>query len=228
MNRTNAGSIGFRWVAVLAAAVLAIGGCGAGGGDGGDGGATAAPPASGAPSEYAYRQYADVIANLRDTSTIEAVRQILADGRISESELAQLATDYQRCVAEAGVTWTPDGDGLTGTWGDGGVMSAEQSQAVHDCGASTGYDDIKGLYAQMRVNPDNLSAEEYNAQSLQCLKDHGLIDEGMSNQEYEDMVEGVVPGANDMYEQYLGRYIDASSPDYDKGKAAQIAACGAS
>ena len=41
------------------------------------------------------------------------------------------------------------------------------------------------------------------------------------------MVEGVEPGANGMYEEYLGRYLDESSPDYDAGKAAQITACGA-
>lgn len=226
MNEMNTSSAGVRLIAGLAIAVLALGGCSSGNGDD-NGASNAASSASKAPSEYAYQQYADVIANLRDTSTIEAVKQILADGRISESELAQIATDYQQCVAKAGVTWTPDGNGLTGTWGNGGLTTGDQSQDVHECGVDTGYDDITGLYVEMAVNPDNLSIEERNAQSLQCLKDHGLIDEGMSDQEYEDMVEGVEPGANGMYEEYLGRYLDESSPDYDAGKAAQITACGA-
>lgn len=229
MNKMNGNLAGIRLAVGLAAVVFALGGCsGANGNEnGGSNVAISESSTMKAPTEHAYQQYADAIANLRDTSTIEAVKQILADGRISESELAQIATDYQQCVAKAGVTWTPDGNGLTGTWGNGGLMTGDQSQDVHECGVDTGYDDITGLYGEMVWNPNNLSIEERNAQSLQCLKDHGLIDKGMSDQEYEDMVEGVEPGANGTYEDYLGRYLDKSSPDYDAGKAAQITACGA-
>ena len=225
----NGNLAGIRLAVGLAAVVFALGGCsGANGNErGGSNVAISESSTMKAPTEHAYQQYADAIANLRDTSTIEAVKQILADGRISESELAQIATDYQQCVAKAGITWTPDGNGLTGTWGNGGLMTGDQSQDVHECGVDTGYDDITGLYGEMVWNPNNLSIEERNAQSLQCLKDHGLIDKGMSDQEYEDMVEGVEPGANGTYEDYLGRYLDESSPDYDAGKAAQITACGA-
>lgn len=229
MNKMNGNLAGIRLAVGLAAVVFALGGCsGANGNErGGSNVAISESSTMKAPTEHAYQQYADAIANLRDTSTIEAVKQILADGRISESELAQIATDYQQCVAKAGITWTPDGNGLTGTWGNGGLMTGDQSQDVHECGVDTGYDDITGLYGEMVWNPNNLSIEERNAQSLQCLKDHGLIDKGMSDQEYEDMVEGVEPGANGTYEDYLGRYLDESSPDYDAGKAAQITACGA-
>ena len=88
MNKMNTSSAGVRLIAGLAIAVLALGGCSSGNGDD-NGASNAASSASKAPSEYAYQQYADVIASLRDTSTIEAVKQILADGRISESELAR-------------------------------------------------------------------------------------------------------------------------------------------
>lgn len=114
-------------------------------------------------SDDVQRGYAVEIARLHDVVTGAEARRVLEDGVITEDELAGLTTDYTQCLASKGIQWQEPEEsayaakvdygtlptGLVVKHADGTFIGNEEVKA---CSDRYGYDEVFGLYADMRAD----------------------------------------------------------------------------
>ncbi|NEG55988.1 hypothetical protein [Bifidobacterium platyrrhinorum] len=110
------------------------------------------------------KTYASEIARLRDTVSSAEARQVLADGVITQDELAGLTAGYTQCLASKGIRWTEPAEPVYAAKADyntlptGPVVKNADgtftgNEEVKACSDRYGYDEVFGLYDDMRANP---------------------------------------------------------------------------
>lgn len=109
------------------------------------------------------------------------VRQVLADGLITDEEHAEAQAKYGECLKRSGL-----GVDHTGAFGgeeiyflDGMPIDFDANAEAHACMRSTGQSVIAPLYVSTKTNPENDPGRE-----LQCLKDRGAVDPGVTVEQY--------------------------------------------
>lgn len=155
---------GVRWgaaaaPALVAFAVVVLGGCSAGNG--------AAEPS---PTPSVAQRWVDEIDGvLGASSTSDLERAVLADHWVTDAELAQAADAYGACVRRYGLEPLFEGHVETGTYGagttpesqwafqdasgDADKASAQVPRIEDRCGNESSYTDIGWYFYQMRANP---------------------------------------------------------------------------
>lgn len=108
---------------------------------------------------------------------------ILRDGKVSDAELAELNDAYNACLTPYGLQASTDGSTVTQLRGS---LSTEEFQKVsQECGESTDWDEVQGIWSMMDTNPDNLDAEAMARETYRCFKRNGFLD-GVANPLTED------------------------------------------
>lgn len=116
-------------------------------------------------SDDVQHDYAAEIARLHDTVTSTEAKRVLEDGVITEGELAGLTAGYTQCLASKGIQWQEPSEptyaanadynnlptGPVVKHSDGTFTGDEEVKA---CSDRYGYDEVFGLYVDMRANPD--------------------------------------------------------------------------
>jgi hypothetical protein len=126
-------------------------------------------------------------------SRTTAGRLALADGQISEAELAELKAVYVQCLEDLGFAdiWIGQGGAMTVSAPPETEDNPDAADAlVRQCGAqSTDWDAIVALQYRVQVNPDNL---DFAVIMAQCLVRVGLKPEGYTTDDYKvDFSSGV-------------------------------------
>ena len=144
------------------------------------------------------------------------VKSILEDGKITDAEIEEFMEEYNTCLAEYGLSTTYDREGSYETLVDqySRHTGEEMQQYNEECRESSGYYDLIPLDENILGNPEHLSADELHKLTYDCRKRHGLIDEGMTFEEYKDILlqkpdsSGEDPLKNSVFGKY---YTDADS-----------------
>lgn len=114
-------------------------------------------------------------------STSDLQRQVLADGEITEQEMAALQDDMRTCLGAAGFTdveFSPDG-GSSGMTPPG--MSDADFQRVTTSCAESSFGSVDILYNNLRRNPSN--QDEFTIMAA-CLVRQGLVAQDYSAEDY--------------------------------------------
>lgn len=130
--------------------------------------------------------YADVFAKLREESSSEFVRQVLADDVITQAERDEARALFVSCVNASGTLTATD---LGADWEFSGP-GASSSEAVHSvidpCELTTGASVISMYFRVTQGNPQNI--DPYELMAL-CLKKKGVVEPSYSAQDYEHDLE---------------------------------------
>lgn len=111
------------------------------------------------------------------------IRQILADGIITDAEFSEARSRVKDCMAEAGFEgWWQQGQLGDWSWTIDGRGSAAHDEASGRC-FSMWLGDIHWLYQDMRFNPNN---EEMSPLIAQCLVRNGLVPEGFTGHDWDE------------------------------------------
>ena len=112
--------------------------------------------------------WAEEFESAYDSADSEYVRRILADGQITDAEIAEVENAVISCMEEKGYTDVAiksDG-GATYAMDENGDVDKGDS-GMRACEESAGFFALS-LYYDIRVNPNN---EEWDPLVVQCLKD---------------------------------------------------------
>lgn len=197
-----------------------------------------------ADASKADASYQEAIGNIRNSGSKEG-KQILADNTITEEELVQLGSAYAQCLTSKGVTVDTGearypGGAIGPSYGDGDDsldkrnLDEDRIEAVNsaneECLNETQYKNILDLYLELKENPGNVDSEQLarqqNDKTLACLKKHGIVDDSITADMYDELVtNGETGGVS--FDDLIGKYTLKDNPSYDKQKATAIEQCGA-
>lgn len=151
--------------------LLAVAACGA------DDGGTSGP-------------YAAEVAQAREQGSPFVV-EVLEDGTISDAEIAEARSRWERCLADAGIEGEAEVDALgepSYTLRTDGLEEDAVDRANADCYGSSGLARLDPLEGAMRVNPDRVDVQEATAA---CLREAGVVPPGFGAQ---DVTDGALEG----------------------------------
>ena len=184
----------------------------------------------------------DEIAKIKNSGSTEAA-QILEDGKITEEELVQLGSSYAQCLTSKGITVDTGearypGGSISPSYGDDALDKRNLSEdeiaatnaADEACQNETQYKNIVDLYLSLKENPENVDtdqlARQQNDKTLACLKKHGIVDDSVTADAYDELATMGESGGTS-FDDLIGKYALKDNPAYDKRKAAIIEQCGA-
>jgi hypothetical protein len=110
------------------------------------------------------------------------VRDVLRDGAITDSELAEMVQAFRKCLKASSIelkTWRPDGS--YNIHFDEELGSAAANDTVTRCSKQVGEDSISSLYHFVRMNPDN---QDWTKILVTCLIDAGVVGETYTSSDY--------------------------------------------
>jgi|UPI0004640417 hypothetical protein len=188
-----------------------------------------------APQQFAH---GDITANAawkarydqtRQSVVSDLARQVLADDTITQAEVTQISDAYAHCLAASGI----------GSHMDRGLVAFEYDKSkdgdveyydvtnnqIHACLNSTDYKRVIALYGEMSWNKGNLSPEELNARTLDCLKQHDLADASMTAKQFNEIMMGASDKAQQLNEQHFDKYMNRANPQYNDSDAKAFAQC---
>lgn len=195
-----------------------------------------------ADANAADASYRDEIAKIKNSGSTEAA-QILEDGKITEEELVQLGSSYAQCLTSKGITVDTGearypGGSISPSYGDNALDKRNLSEdeiaatnaADEACQNETQYKNIVDLYLSLKENPENVDtdqlARQQNDKTLACLKKHGIVDDSVTADAYDELATMGESGGTS-FDDLIGKYTLKDNPAYDKRKAAIIEQCGA-
>lgn len=195
-----------------------------------------------ADASAADASYQDDIATIKSSGSAEAA-QILEDGKITEEELVQLGSSYAQCLTSKGVKVDTGearypGGSISPSYGDNELDKRDLSDdeiaatnaADEACQNETQYKNIVDLYLSLKENPENADADQLarqqNDKTLACLKKHGIVDDSVTSDAYDELATMGESGGTS-FDDLIGKYALKDNPAYDKRKAAIIEQCGA-
>ena len=107
---------------------------------------------------------------------------------------------------------------------------AATNAADEACQNETQYKNIVDLYLSLKENPENVDtdqlARQQNDKTLACLKKHGIVDDSVTADAYDELATMGESGGTS-FDDLIGKYALKDNPAYDKRKAAIIEQCGA-
>lgn len=113
------------------------------------------------------------------------VRQVLADGVVTDAEMAETDERFRVCAEEAGITeqqsWIT-GEGSYEAAVEG-LSNDEMHESMTRCGVDSGNDAIVMVYSSMHSNPD---AQDETELIVECLTDHKLAEPGLTAAAYRE------------------------------------------
>lgn len=136
--------------------------------------------------------YSSELAEAWKKSDSTWVREVLADGQISDQEYQELGVRLTECYAESGIKFTGfTDDGLGYSLGPSQMSSTEKDKVGEACDESTGQRWIQVLRVSMATNPDNTPVEEA---MTQCLIRNGAVAADYTKEQYlKDAPDGTFP-----------------------------------
>ncbi len=122
-----------------------------------------------------------------ESATDPAVKAALADGKITRAEYDAAVQRYVACVADKGVTITPQNQ--NGLYQYEAVAGAATDAAVKAC--TPVIQTIESLYSDILRNPEH---RNYNDVMVECLQRAGLVGRDYTGEQYKsDMAAGTQP-----------------------------------
>lgn len=145
---------------------------------------------------------ADITQRFNETKSPFA-RKVLADGVVTDAELAEGEARYKVCLEKVGLKATiakiPTGSSIEIEPIDGVAdYFDEREEKIAECDSSSGYYEIEGTYGSLKGNPDNKNPVEM---MLKCLKKRGVVEAGLTLKEFDPMYED-------------GEYMDAHREEF--------------
>jgi hypothetical protein len=128
--------------------------------------------------------YAAELDSAYRSATTAVARAILADGVITDAELAELKAPTIQCLEAIGFTdVTLENDGTSSYTVDVAMFPnpLDASALADKCECATGWSSLGPLYHYMRINPDNVDMAPLRAE---CLVRVGLRAEGYSAEDF--------------------------------------------
>lgn len=165
-----------RMAVCVAAVLFGLSACGAPTASDGASSAEEGEPAFSGP-------YAKELEGAYGRAKTDLGKGILRDGKVSDAELAELNDAYNACLAPYGLQANADGTSVTQL--RGGLSTEEFQKVSQECGESTDWDEVQGIWSMMDTNPDNLDAEAMARETYRCFKRNGFLD-GVANSLTED------------------------------------------
>ena len=101
--------------------------------------------------------YAAELAEFHRSAANDFVRDVLADGTITDAEYAEMTERFRSCLADRGITFNgfqPDGSYSTSL----APGCADTHGVVSECSHTSGQDSVGALHDIMTANPDNTDA----------------------------------------------------------------------
>ena len=165
--------------------------------------------------------YRDEIAKIKNSGSTEAA-QILEDGKITEEELVQLGSSYAQCLTSKGITVDTGearypGGSISPSYGDNALDKRNLSEdeiaatnaADEACQNETQYKNIVDLYLSLKENPENVDtdqlARQQNDKTLACLKKHGIVDDSVTADAYDELATMGESGGTS-FDDLIGKY----------------------
>jgi hypothetical protein len=100
--------------------------------------------------------HAHELAQRFETSSSAAVKKVLQDGTITDTEFTEVTAIYRACLASDGVTLIGQrDDGSTDFTFPRDMSAAQADRAVDLCGRQSGMDPVGGLYRTMERSSQN-------------------------------------------------------------------------
>lgn len=130
----------------------------------------------------------EIAAALKDDFT-PYLEEVLADGKISESEMGETQDRLIACLSDGGIadaSFDPDGLGGWGFPTPANISEDEVNRIVGDCENNISFPVIQMLYLGMRNNPQNI---DFNIVVAQCLVAKGVVHPGFSADDYRQAKE---------------------------------------
>ena len=157
--------------------------------------------------------------------------------------MVQLGSSYAQCLTSKGITVDTGearypGGSISPSYGDDALDKRNLSEdeiaatnaADEACQNETQYKNIVDLYLSLKENPENVDndqlARQQNDKTLACLKKHGIVDDSVTADAYDELATMGKSGGTS-FDDLIGKYALKDNPAYDKRKAAIIAQCGA-
>ena len=141
-------------------------------------------------------------------TSVESIRDVLADHVISEAEMTSLQDQFAECLRPIGVTdieFDSTGAGYETNTPD--VAADRLVAAMDSCEEQVGYSQVAVLYHQMLDNPQN---EDRTPAVVDCLASKGLIPSTYTVEDYKrDTASDRLPF--DMTEDNLTAYSQCTS-----------------
>ena len=166
--------------------------------------------------------YAHDYRDAYDGAKTELGRGILKDGKIADAEWQELKDAYSQCAAGIGITLKFANNVTSEHSADYGKVSddafKEKNQQLKQCQTDTDFYSISSI--RDIEEQDAQAGGDYLEGLLACYKRHGLVDQGMSMEEYKQVMSDEGRSADT-----FGRYTDSSRSDYDAQGAQQLESC---
>ena len=157
--------------------------------------------------------------------------------------MVQLGSSYAQCLTSKGITVDTGearypGGSISPSYGDDALDKRNLSEdeiaatnaADEACQNETQYKNIVDLYLSLKENPENVDndqlARQQNDKTLACLKKHGIVDDSVTADAYDELATMGESGGTS-FDDLIGKYALKDNPAYDKRKVAIIEQCGA-
>lgn len=116
------------------------------------------------------------------------VRQVLADGVITDAEGVEAKSAYEKCLAIVGVKLVSDriGGAEEHLPIEAGGLAENPRKLIEKCNKSTGYDLVGSLYYFTKNDPNNGDPVEF---MLECLQDRGVVEKGVKIDQFREKYE---------------------------------------
>lgn len=127
--------------------------------------------------------WADEFVDSYRRATTGFEREALADGRISDSEFAEMEDRFATCLSDKGVSFAGFKAGGAFEFTPGPGMSADAANAItDDCSARSGLNTIGYLFFAQQRNPQHLDEATIMAA---CLVRKRAVPQGYSSSDYD-------------------------------------------
>lgn len=216
---------------------LALPGCARQAGDAEGDGTASSPVPSATASDGTVFTGPHAATFLHDYQSVNSdlARQILKDGKITDAEWTELQNAYAECIEGYGGTVT-----FNSTTGQvleimnsadddrweaksktaDGYVTDDSTLPPTMCGVQTDFTQLSALYSDLMQYPDGYDQREEEQRIVDCLVSHGLVDEGMTVEEFEQTMQDEQRQAD-----VFGKYFDPTRPDYDEEGDKQYMQC---
>lgn len=122
--------------------------------------------------------YAAQLKESYENASSDFVRNVLADGVVSDSEFSELQNRLLTCWRDHGYKQgRVEADGKLSVEDRTDISEEEEAKIFSQCSEQAGVPEIEGLYWSMRNNPDNL---DWPSAERDCLVRAGLLEAGTS------------------------------------------------
>ncbi len=154
----------------------------------------AATAGNGAAADGGSWTLEDEIARTIELAQSDFVRDVLADGVVTSAERQEAVARFVECGAVQGVELTVQNlrEGLAQLAGVSEEVNRARLEVFWGCaGAGGGYGDVLRLYDFLAVGATHI---DYGYLRVACLRRHGLVSDGFTLAELEEILEPVIGG----------------------------------